>query len=244
MMKILFEQKFEEAWDRILSKKPFCHTRYADGEICLIQGKEITNGSQATDVDKWSSPNKITKLGKDLEESLKYIGEDYYYGISCDTSNTEHKNFLLSKIKQDKKYITYSNLWINSNYNSFIKNLNLLNNHNMIIVGNKSGENKKYPFSIKGYMSFDNDCVNVWENNHVQIKRSLVESFSDIQGYTIFVSVGPLSEIIIYELWKINNKNQYIDIGSSLDFYIHGKITRPYMVENSFYNKQVCEMEI
>jgi hypothetical protein len=242
-MKKLFKEDFDNAWNRIESNLPFAHARYADGEICLMKGIPIGGGSQATDVDRWSAPTGITKLGKDLRESLSCVDPYYYYAISCDSSNTEDKQWLLNNIKQDREYVTFANLWINGNYNRFIDRLTTLKK-DITIIANENGENKKYPFNVSDYMSFGNDCVNVWEENKGQIMQILGESFNNTSGQTFFISVGPLSEAIIYLLWKLNPRNQYIDVGSALDEFVHGRKTRPYMIEGSFYNKQICEMEI
>lgn len=244
-MKKLFKEEFKNAWDRINSGIPFCHARYADGEICLMKGLSINKGSQATDVDNWTSPAKITKLGKELKETLKCTDENYYYAISCDSSSTDDKNYLLSNIKQDKKYITFANLWINGNYNDFIKNINNnLQNKNIILFANYRGENNKFPFQIKNYMSFGDECVLTWEKYSSDIKSMLYDNFKNIENHIFLISVGPMSEVLIYTLWSFNKKNQYIDVGSALDYYIHGKNTRLYMMSNNFYNKQICEMDI
>ena len=58
-----FNSDFIKIWDLIESDIPFAYSRYADGEIALIQGKAIQKGTQATDIDNWSCPNQITKLG-------------------------------------------------------------------------------------------------------------------------------------------------------------------------------------
>jgi hypothetical protein len=242
-MKKDFIKEFDDAWARIESNVPFAHARYADGEICLMKGLPIGGGSQATDVDRWSAPPRFTAMGKDLRESLNCVDPNYYYAISCDSSNTEDKNWLLNNIKQDRNYITFANLWINGNYNRFIDRLGTLKK-DIIVIANENGENKKYPFNVIEYMSFGNDCVNVWENNKSQIIKILMESFSNVHERTFFISVGPLSELIIYLLWKINPTNQYIDVGSALDEFVHGRKTRPYMIEGTLYNKQICEMEL
>jgi hypothetical protein len=242
-MKKSFRDDFNDAWIRIETGIPFAHARYADGEIALSMGKGIGRGSQATEVDGWQAPNQLTKLGKEILESLYNTDPEYYYAISCDTSSVSDKNYLLSHIKQEKKYITFANLWINGNYNLFLERIQY-HRRPTIIIGNINGENAKFPFEIENYLSFGNNCVETWEQHSDDIKNMLSDGFGKMSGRTIFISVGPMSEVIIHYLWKINPKNQYIDIGSALDEYIHGRKTRPYMVPGSFYNTQICEMEL
>lgn len=242
-MKKSFKQDFLDAWDRIESNKPFAHSRYADGEICLMRGSPIGPGSQATDVDRWTAPDKMTKLGEDLKIALNHTDEEYYYAISCDTSSTLDKQFLLDNIQQDRKFITFANLWINGNYDDFFEKINSLDK-SVIIFGNKNGETAKYPFEVEQYLSFGDNCVDTWEQFHQDIKDLLTNSFSECEGKTFLISVGPMSEVLIDHLWKINPKNQYIDMGSALDEFVHGRKTRHYMISESFYNKQICEMEV
>ena len=49
-----------------------------------------------------------------------------------------------------------------------------------------------------------------------------------------------MSEVIIDYLWSINPSNQYIDVGSAIDEYIHGRKTRPYMYEQSEFYSREC----
>lgn len=242
-MRKSFKDDFNDAWKRIESGIPFAHARYADGEIALSVGRGIGRGSQATEVDNWQAPNKMTKLGLEIFESMGHTDPDYYYAISCDTSSTADKNYLLSHIKQDRKYITFANLWINGNYNSF---LDKIKSHKRptIIIGNQNGENAKFPFEIENYLSFGNNCVETWETYSEDIKSTLNEGFGKLSGKTVFISVGPMSEAIIHHLWNLNPTNQYVDIGSALDEYVHGRKTRPYMITGTIYNTQICEMDV
>ena len=56
-----------------------------------------------------------------------------------------------------------------------------------------------------------------------------------------FISAGPLSEVLIDELYSENPNNRYIDVGSAIDEYVHGKVTRPYMLSGTMYNKEIVE---
>jgi hypothetical protein len=97
-----FNSDFIKIWDLIESDIPFAYSRYADGEIALIQGKAIQKGTQATDIDNWSCPNEITKLGVDLKNSLKHEENNYFYAICCDCCDSIGKKFLLENIKQKR----------------------------------------------------------------------------------------------------------------------------------------------
>ncbi|WP_086245085.1 glycosyltransferase family 2 protein [Campylobacter devanensis] len=71
-----------------------------------------------------------------------------------------------------------------------------------------------------------------------QIKKD----FGNQNNILYVVSAGPMSEVIIAKLYENNKNNCYIDFGSSIDSFIHQKLTRTYMNENSNYAKQNCYM--
>ena len=234
-----FNSDFIKIWDLIESDIPFAYSRYADGEIALIQGKAIQKGTQATDIDNWSCPNQITKLGIDLKNSLRHEEDNYFYAICCDCCDSTGKKFLLENIKQKREYITYSNLWINSNYKKFIEKIKQIKKP-INLLCNQNAKNKNFPFLTKTTLLVPNDCVSVWENESDKIKEKLRTLFLNLKGETFFISVGPMSEVIIDYLWSINSSNQYIDVGSALDEYVHGRKTRPYMHEQSEFYFREC----
>ena len=58
------------------------------------------------------------------------------------------------------------------------------------------------------------------------------------------ISAGPLSEIIIYKLYKLNPNNIYLDVGSSIDIYVKNKETRPYMKNHELFNNNVLDLPL
>ena len=53
---------------------------------------------------------------------------------------------------------------------------------------------------------------------------------------TLFVvCAGPVGDMIVYEGWKENNTNSYIDFGSAFDEFLFGKKTREYQDPGNFY---------
>lgn len=237
-----FVDDFNLIWRKIDAGNPIAFARYADGECALMQGRAIGSGTQATDIDRWSSPNYITELGIDLKESLIHTETNYYYAISCDCCDPNGKKYLLNFIKQKKEFITFSNLWINSNYIKFIDKISQLKKE-VIILANFEGKNNNFPFPVKSYVPFENNCVEQWKLNKEKIKEKLKE-ISQNQNTLFFISVGPMSEVIIDYLWKCNPNNQYIDVGSSIDEFVHGKKTRPYMFIESQYAHSECKLSL
>jgi hypothetical protein len=243
MMTQDFVKDFDYLIDRIFVKKQ--HTifsRYADGELALMLGREIGTFTQAYQIDKWKSPGIKTELGKELEDTLKNNSKDKFYAISCGCCDASGRDILLQKLKDnniDIGNITFSNLWINGNYKRVKKIIENIK-EDVILIANKEGLNKIYPFEVSQYLPIEDDCVNFWNDSKEELVKNLENMSAKPKLYLI--SAGPLSEVIIELLVKmdVNKLGRYIDIGSALDEFTKGYKTRPYMDENQIYYNQVC----
>ena len=86
--------------------------------------------------------------------------------------------------------------------------------------------NKKLNWAYK-FFPISNHLVENWEKHSLKLIPQLTETAK--QDYLIFfISAGPAANIIISHLYKINNKNIYIDFGSSIEFITKGYSTRSY----------------
>lgn len=235
-----FNQDFEYFTNLILSNNNFAFSRYGDGEVALMQGKPIGINTQAYNVDKWSSPNTITKLGIDLLNTLDHTEQNYWYGIPADSDfegNSECFDFLTSKIK-NKESITFANMWINANYQKMKLFFNTLKKP-VYLICNQKAKKENFPFPVIEIIPFPDDCVNYWEFNRDHFLEYLKDEIPQITNQTFFIAAGPVSEILIHHMFEINPNNQYIDVGSSIDEYVHQYITRPYMDNNTNYAHKI-----
>ncbi len=233
-----FQKDFKYLKERVfIDKKPTAFVRYADGETAIMLGKHIKG------IDNWETPNLKTILSKDLIQSLKNNDKDWLIGISCKCCDVQTKNILLTNLTQYAQVnlanITFSNIFVNGNYSETI---NILKNisEEVVIIANNEGLDKKYPFAVKHFLPIDEKAVNSWEieKNNIFLEINKLTIYNN----TLFlISAGPLSEVIIDFLWKINKSNRYIDIGSALDEYTKGKKTRSYMKIGEAYSNQICK---
>lgn len=235
---IKFKEDFNYFWDKIEKGENFTFSRYADGEVMLMNGKLVDETTQAFRIDKWKSPEKITKVSINLFETLNHTEENYYYAISSKSDNLNDYDFLKKNIKQNNEKITFVNLWINANYNDMKLKLQTLK-RDVILICNHKAKKQNFPFNVKDLTPFPDDCINFWENNGDNYINFLVEKYKDFKNELFFISCGPISEIIIHHLYLNNQNNTYIDVGSSIDEFVHGFNTRPYMDERSIYNKMI-----
>ncbi len=233
-----FYSDFNFFWDKIQSYSNFSFARYADGEVMLIKGLPINKNTQAYTVDNWYSDNVNSRIGNELLDSLYIVDESFYFAISSKTDNIDDYNFLFSKI-ENKKNLTFANLWINANYDKTIEKIKSLNRE-VVLICNYRCDIKNMPFNVIDFIPFPDDCVNYWENKESDsFKELIVKKSIQYKDKIFIICCGPASAIIVSKMFIKNKNNTYIDFGSSLDFFIHGKITRPYMDKNSMYSNHV-----
>lgn len=233
-----FFTDFDHYWNLIETNYNFAFTRYADGEVMLMKGMRVGKGTQAYTVDNWDSPSTLTLVGKELLLTLEHIEPNYVYAISSKTDNIDDYSFLRDKIKQTPENITFVNLWINANYSNMKQKL-INCQREVIVICNEKGKVENFPFKVSKVITFPSDCINFWEKNSENYLNSLFQFFHNKRDELVFISCGPVSEIIIHNLFNMNPNNAYIDVGSSIDEFVHSRITRPFMNPTSSYAKHI-----
>ncbi len=233
-----FFNDFNYFWDMIEKGENFTFSRYADGEVMLMSGKQVNTLTQAYRVDNWSAPSGITKVGKELLDSLNHTEKNYFYGISSKTDNINDYFYLKKNIKQKEENISFVNLWINANYKKSIEKYKTLNRP-VTLICNYNAEKDNFPFNVNTIIPFPDNCIEYWETNSDSFVDTLINQVGEKQNELFFISCGPVSEIIIHKLYSHNPNNTYIDVGSSIDEFVHGQKTRPYMNDGTIYSKMI-----
>jgi len=233
-MKKFLHEDISFFMNKIHNNDNFALLRYGDGERALMTGKRVIAQ------EGWSSPDKISELGIALESTLYNTDSNVYYGISCPCCDREAYYWYISRIKNPN--ITFANIFVNSNYKTFIQEFNKIT-RDAIVIANHRGKGQKIGnLNILDYFSVGDDCVNNWVTDVPSLLQNVKEKYGNKKNLLYVVSAGPLSEPIILDLYSNNSENCYIDFGSSIDSFIHGKDTRPYTNPNSVYGKRDCWM--
>jgi hypothetical protein len=230
-------EDFNFFWDKINNYQNFSFVRYADGEVMLINGIPVGKSTQAYQIDNWYSDGQNTIIGNDLLSTLKTDNKDFYFAISSKTDNLNDYNFLFNSLN-NKNNITFANLWINANYEKHINNIKNLK-RNVVLICNEKCDINNVPFNVSKFIPFPDDCVNFWENNKTNFSNTIKKVSSEYSDTLFIICCGPLSAVLIKLMFENNENNTYIDFGSSMDEFIHGKKTRPYMFENTQYSKMI-----
>ena len=234
MAKIYLEDEFFRVWEKIKNNENFALLRYGDGERAIMTGRSVKAQ------EGWVSPDYVSELGNALLSTLNVLEDNFIYGISCPCCDRSAYYWYSTRIKSKNR--TFANIFVNRNYKKFIENFEKLN-RDAVVIGNFRGENSKIGnLNVLKYYSVPDDCFQFWKNEAPAFIESIKKDFSDKNNLLYVVSAGPMSEPIIYELYKNNPNNCYIDFGSSIDKYIHKKQTRPYEKPDNKYAKRNCVM--
>lgn len=227
---------FDFFWNKILNNENFAFMRNADGELAIMEGRHV-----AAQEGNWVSPDHVTKLGRDILESLSLSADNVYYAISCPCCDRRAYYWYMTRIA-NRKNATFANLWINSNFIRFSEEFPKLQ-RDAVLIANFRAEGKKIGnLNILKHYKISDDCISFWENEAEGMLDQIKKDFGNKNDLLYVVSAGPMSGPIIAALYRNNPDNCYVDFGSSIDPYYREGITRPYMIKGNVYAERNCWM--
>jgi glycosyltransferase involved in cell wall biosynthesis len=227
------DKEFDRVWEKIKNNENFALARYADGEYAIMSGKQIQG------VDGWTSTDYVSKLGQDCLNSLSIVDENYIYGIACPCCDREAYYWITSRLPE-KATVSFSNIFVNRNYSKFINKFEKLKKDAVIIANEKARDKQIGSLNILKFYGVGKDCVEFWEQEGENLLNKIKEEVGNLKDKLFVISAGPMSEPIIYELYKHNPNNTYIDVGSAIDKYIHENETRTYRNLTDSTAQKVC----
>ena len=199
-------------------------------------------GKKLFTLDKWSWQPTNKKFRERLIQSASICKNDNrFIGIPCKNWFLISESILSFSNCTSSKYMTYATLFINKNYKYFkdwiIEFINSNNRLKIILVAN-SNINLNISWAYK-FIPIPTHLVEKW-NNYGKLLLSRLSKLAKNNNLIFFISAGPAANIIITHLTEINNKNIYIDFGSSIEFITKGFSTRSYS-RKDFVSNKGCE---
>jgi len=252
-----FREHFSMFTNKIRNKENFAFSRYSDGELWILQNKELKLSADVIQVGEAKSPGvyqspdfkhydpiEHAAYQQKLVEAYKHRQKGYYKGISCSCCvGKENFDWQINLHGGDDESLTWANLWVNGNYPAFIMNtLPIFYNRDCVFVGHESADTSKLPFIKKdfrvGYNAFINDYAKIEE-----IKKWIKEN--NIENHLFLFSASTFSNLAIYELFKEFPNNSYVDIGTCLTPMMNMPTERDYLKGFWSYRgsqslKQIC----
>lgn len=209
--------------------EPFAFVRFADGERAILENKVDTRTA-----DGWKIGNEWMR--KALHQALIANLPRYVRGVPCPCCDIDgHPWYVQAILGDDDCYgpapLTYSNLFVNGNYDTALPWLRGLA-RNWCVVSSAWGSDIRVPAD--------------WSK--IKDLESLVgTTFSkmDTERRPLLVAAGPLGKLLIHRYWRDGwRANTILDIGSAIDPDLFGRNTRGYHDGHHPNRKKVCTWEL
>mgnify|MGYP003656102774 CR=1 FL=1 len=256
-----FTEEFDKIKGLISSNTPFAFSRFSDGEVTVLQNNVVVladnyfiqgdlhgdetqlEGHYLPEEQKEFYPDKHELFHKRLVEAFKFRKKNYFKGIPAQNASYGDVSWKFCTDLYgdgDTEHLTFASVMINGNYHRFVTEIiPELAKKKIVLICNENADLHRLPFEVvKDFRCGTNSMI----NNYNMIGEILkwIEDH-DVTGHTFLFSAGTLSNYLIYQLYKIADTNQYIDIGSSLGYHLalRGSFLRGYL--NHYWNRGIIE---
>lgn len=208
--------EFDKIKNRLLRNEYFTFVRFGDGEMNYIERDENIHEEHTT--KKGEVPIKLSNL---IKNSLEFKKNNYYVGIPCGC--IEHRDNFRKKLYNNytvnKSNLTFASLFGNiMNFRFKNEIIPILKNYPIILISNKRTNIQKMKdqgFNIIKWFSVD---YNAWKNYQDIVDQvTNYQKENNIINHLFIFCAGPIANILAYQLVQQEDKNIYLDIGSSLD---------------------------
>lgn len=223
-----YKKEIEFFYNKLKKNDKFALGKFADGEWGAIKGDSFFPANGEWEANGNHPLFDIAR--QELIESLQYKDSNYYVAICPCYKDT------IAFSKQNQSQITYANIFVNSNYNFYKENyIPLYRERDIHLVTHYNTNLDDLPFKVEKFYPID---YNAWIVNRDLPDQILEKDFSD----KIFLfAAGSFANILAYKLWKVNKKNTYIDVGSTLNIWTKiERLQRDYYMGNKELENLSC----
>ena len=236
-----FGGDLEILYNALVNKEHFAFSKFADGELAILKNNNIDLTKKCNGEFKYDQNDSVDKVFRDrLGNSFTHQHPKYFIGIGCPCCIGEQDYKWMKMVSAQKsENLTWANIFVNGNYQYYFKNfIPEYRNHKVILVCNNKATNldKIFPNLVKDFRV----GTNAWKDDY-HIIRDIKKYVDDnkIEDHLFLFAAGPFGNLLTHQLFMHNNKNTYIDIGSTLDPLMGLGGTRGYHVGAPTLNK-VC----
>lgn len=257
-----FSSAFDKLLQKIKNKENFAFTRFSDGELFILQNKTVVLADNHYVTGDVKGSNRYTKeehkefypeqhqvYQQKLVETFKHNQDNYFKGICTSTDGHVGKqnfDWMIDFHGGDHPNLTFANLLINANYSRFVEEMvPLFMNREIIYVVNEMADTSKLPFEISKKFEIGSNCmINDYDTSE-NVKKYIKDT--NTKDAIVLCSAASLSNFVIYECFKNNQDNTFLDIGSCLNpllglegwKYTRGYLTGYWLNSGSPFQRQV-----
>jgi hypothetical protein len=233
--------------NKLKSHENFAFARFSDGEEFILQnkkleitdtrvtaGEQVFNKGYSKEDHKLFDPFQHQWFRERLIDAFKFEKHNYYKGICCKCCVGEQRNKWFLDNIDDHSNLTWANLFVNGNYPAFIDMyVPEFKNHDIILTCNHKADLTNMPFKIEKDIRVGDNCM---INNYDIIEDLKKYIDTGIENKVFLFSASALSKVAIHQLFEYNDKNTYIDIGTTLNYYMKMSLDRDYLLSKWKYN--------
>lgn len=231
-----FNGDFDKFLNKLKNKEHFSYSKYSDGELFILQGKELILGPnpqqhsyQNSEDFKHFDPNQHNFFKDMLFEAFKFNHPNYYIGICAPPGYDDNTFFWMKKeSEKDEEHLTWANLFVNSNYKRFREEfVPELKNNKIIITCNEKSNLDLLPFSVVKDFRVGQNCI----INNINLVDTIIDYVKEnkIKNHVFLFAASSLGNIMINKLTNFEPENTYIDVGSTLNPLLGLSIDRGYL---------------
>ena len=263
----IFREEFEKFKGFLEEGKNFAFTRFSDGELFIMQNKEVQlaaghfktgntmgHGVYTPEEQKHFIPDQHSFYRDKLIEAFQYKHEDYHIGLSSrrDVGDEDFEWQLDLRGSRDETNLTFANVLINNNYKRYLTEiLPIFNERDIMFIVNERADLSKLPFkyNIRKDFRIGSNCMIDDYDKVEEVKNYIADN--NIENHIILCGAASLSNYITYECFKDNQNNTFLDIGSTLNpllgngmggwVYTRGYLTSLWLNSGDRYGTQVDE---
>lgn len=236
-----FIDDFYKLVDLLGKREPFAFNRFSDGELFMLQNKElvldavqvkvgekVTKGIYKQEDFKRFDPAEHAFYRDRLVDAFRYTAKNYFKGISCRCCAGEADfRWQLDFHGGHDENFTWANLLVNGNYGRFIREMYpLFNGYRTVFVCNEKADLSAFPFLCKDFRVGYNAMVNDY-GLIAGMKKWIGEN--GIDGHLFLFSASAFSKLAIHQLFESFPCNTYIDVGTTLNPFMDMRIDRSYL---------------
>lgn len=241
IMEKYFDKDFFKIFELFRTRKNFTFSKFADGEMLILQNKYIDILRKAHGEFKSDPSDASDQFYRNkLMESFVYKNPNYYVGIGCPCCiGNENFNWMKTVCGQDDDHLTWANIFVNSNNKFYHENfIPEYKNRDIVLICNHKANISRLPFSVKKDFRIG---TNAWKNDYgmIEIVKNYITD-NNIKNYVFLFCAGPFGNMLAHQLLDHCDENTYLDIGSTLDPLMGLGITRDYHTGVGDFSNRKC----
>lgn len=206
----IFKKELLKLYSRLKSGENFMFLKAADGEEMIMNNEAVNNGEFNF------IPGEHEFYRQKLIESTQFKHKDYILGVNCQCCQGEKAKRMIDRAGQDEDHLTFCNVFVNANYQEYIRLfLPEYAKRKVHLVANRAAQVQNLPFEVEKFYPVGNTA---FVNDY-----PLAQELRQLKGKLILFAAGPFGNVAGYEIFKENQENTIIDVGSTLNPWLNSE---------------------